>query len=95
MTIGGEVMKRLINNVAALVVILGAGNVSAAGDDKYPAYNFQPTVIYSNAELISKTSGATAGTPGSVSNASAAPVGEFDPKYPVAYFVPSVIYPTK
>ena len=87
-------MKRLMNLTVTIVLIFGVSAVFA-GDEKYPAYNFQPTVIYSNAELISKTSGAVAGSPVSTTAVSSAPVGEFDPKYPVAYFVPSVIYPAK
>jgi chitodextrinase len=89
-------MKRLMNVTATLALALAASS-ALAGDEQYPAYNFQPTVIYSNAELITKTSGATAGVVSAPASASAAsaPVGEFDPKYPVAYFVPSVIYPAK
>ena len=82
----------------ATALILGSTHAFAgAGDEKYPAYEFKPTIIYSNPELIAQLSGATAGSPGSssVSQSSPAPTGTFDPKYPVAYFVPSVIYPVK
>lgn len=49
---------------------------SFAGDDKYPATNFQPKVVYINKDLA-KTAPKKA---------------EFDPNYPAANFEPKVIY---
>jgi len=73
-------------------------NPVAASEDKYPAYNFQPSIIFSNAELIEKTHGALATTPsaGGVTPAALAAVAhEVDPKYPAAYFNPTILVPAK
>ena len=93
--------------VAGLALGLSAASSAMAGDEKYPAHEFKPTVIYSNAELIAQTSGATASAPAAptasasssaasapVAVASAAPVVA-DPKFPAAYFTPVLLYPTK
>ena len=77
-------------------ILLNSGSVFAS-EDNYPAYDFKPTVIYSNADLI-KTVGALASassSSGAVNTASApnTHTAEFDPKYPAAYFAPSVIIP--
>ncbi|MDD5272631.1 MAG: hypothetical protein PHU14_07935 [Methylovulum sp.] len=47
-----------------------------AADEKYPAANFQPTVIYIDKDVVQ----------------TAAAEPEFDPKYPAANFQPTVIY---
>ncbi len=64
-----------------------AGVVAApamAGEDaKYPGYDFKPSVIYSNPELIAQG----AATP----SAKPAEAQHTDPKYPAAYFNPTVI----
>ncbi len=103
--------------IAAMAALCTATNAMAAADDsKYPAYNFQPSVIFSNPELIEKTHGVLASTPAPVSVAPAAaapaavaasaapaaaptavaqaPAVVQDPKYPAAYFQPSILYPT-
>ena len=87
-----QIVKSL---VTATVIALGLTAVSTAmaSEDKYPAYNFQPSVIYSNPELIEKTSSLPASRSASVQ--AAAPAVVADPKYPAAYFVPSVIYPAR
>lgn len=76
--------------ICASAFVLGAAmaNTAMAGEEKYPAASFQPSVIYSNAELIAKSGSASS------SAQAAAPVAA-DPKYPAAYFAPSVIYPSK
>lgn len=76
--------------IVALVAVTVAGSSAVlASEDKYPACDFQPMVIYSNPELIEKTSaGSSAG--GAATTAQAAMA---DPKYPAAYFTPTVIYP--
>jgi hypothetical protein len=85
---------KIEKNILTAALVLAATSTAMASEEKYPAYEFQPSVIYSNPELIAKTSGATAGASGAMASA-AAPTAEFDPKYPAAYFVPSVIYPAK
>jgi hypothetical protein len=79
--------------------------VSAATDSKYPAADFEPSVIYTDrtavaAEPTQNESDpkypASNFTPVVVffDNQSAAQTqDEFDPKYPAAYFKPKVIYP--
>jgi hypothetical protein len=70
---------------AAAVLVLGSLAVSpamAASDSKYPAADFSPSVVYSNPELVGKSS-ASQGT---------AETHAPDPKYPAAYFQPSVIH---
>ncbi len=94
---------QLIKSLAAVSLFSAAmvGNVAGASEDKYPAYNFEPSVLFSDPALIAKTSGSTATTPsaggghgaGVPAIQSAASVREIDPKYPAAYFTPSVIYP--
>lgn len=78
------------------VLSVALAGSAMASEDLYPAYDFQPSVIYSNAELIAKTSGATLASSADGAAASvqaAAPAAEADPRYPAAYFMPSVIYP--
>lgn len=69
------------------------GTQGFAAEEKYPAWNFQPTVIFSNAELIEKTHGAVASAVSSSQTVASASVHEADPKYPAAYFNPTVLYP--
>ena len=77
---------------AGLIGLCLVGANAWANEDKYPAYDFKPTVLYSNPELIAK-SGASAGSH-AASMQAAAPAAEIDPKFPAAYFTPSVIYPS-
>lgn len=81
---------------ATLILLAGglASPLALANEDKYPAYNFEPSVIFSNAELIEKTHGVLAGG-SQVQAVAAATVHEVDPKYPAAYFNPTVLYPTR
>lgn len=65
--------------VAIALIALNPVLSSAATDDKYPAANFEPTVIY----LDKDSAQATAAEP------------EFDAKYPAANFQPTVIYADK
>lgn len=70
------------------VLLLVAVSMSAAiaGDDThYPAYDFQPQVVYRDPALTSASAAAT--VPAS------APAT--DPKYPAAYFTPTIIHPAK
>ena len=78
---------------AVLALSTLAAGAALASEDKYPAANFQPSVIFSNPELVAKsTSGAGAAT---ADMAQAAHAVQADPKYPAAYFNPSVIYPSR
>ncbi|GAB6046898.1 hypothetical protein JCM19379_07210 [Methyloparacoccus murrellii] len=77
----------------AIIGITLASTAVIASEDQYPAYNFQPSVIFSDASLIQKLSGATASTPSAGGASVQAAAHEPDPKYPAAYFQPSVIYP--
>jgi hypothetical protein len=84
--------------VASLAGISLMASTAMATEEKYPAWNFQPSVIFSNPELIEKTSGALATTPSAgtvaqVPQQAAAPQHEADAKYPAAYFNPTLIYP--
>jgi hypothetical protein len=92
---------QLIKSLAAVSLFSAAvvGNVAVASEDQYPAYNFQPSVLFSDPALIEKTSGSVSAAP-AVSHAEAAPAVQTaafepveDPKYPAAYFKPSVLYP--
>lgn len=97
--------KMIILGLTMAAVALNTLGVSAATDDKYPAANFEPSVIY-----IAKDAGAA----GQAQNESDpkypasnfTPIvvfadnqladqtqDQFDPKYPAAYFKPKVIYP--
>ncbi len=51
--------------------------IAQAGSDKYPAADFQPSVIYMDPEVAA---------------AQAQEKNAFDPKYPAANFEPQVVY---
>ncbi|MDD5277387.1 MAG: hypothetical protein PHR16_15070 [Methylovulum sp.] len=51
--------------------------ITHAGSDKYPAADFQPSVIYLDPEVAAQQTQAK---------------DEFDPKYPAASFEPKVVY---
>jgi hypothetical protein len=77
---------------AVLTLFTLAGGAAMASEDKYPAANFQPSVIFSNPELIAKSTSDGSGASADLTQtAHAAP----DPKYPAAYFNPTVIYPSR
>jgi hypothetical protein len=64
--------------------------VYRSDDLKYPGFDFNPTVIYSNPELIAQATALNMETPASSAAEEAhAP----DPKYPAAYFTPTIIHP--
>jgi len=80
-------------------------NTSAATDTRYPAADFQPSVIYQAPGIATKETSQEANDPKFPAanftpsvifiNKQAANQSEevFDPKYPAAYFKPRVIYP--
>lgn len=100
-------------NMQALGTALLLGAVIAApvmAEEKYPAYDFKPSVIYIDPAVASKSSTASTTAPDpkypaahfepTVVHAAkpsepAAVAHVADPKYPAAYFTPSVIYPAK
>jgi hypothetical protein len=78
---------------------------SAATDSKYPAADFEPSVIYIDKDTVEKDQTRNESDPKyPASNFTPIVVfvdhqladqsqDEFDPKYPAAYFKPKVIYP--
>lgn len=84
-------IQKSISAVAGLVLGLSAASSVVASEEKYPAAEFKPTVIYSNAELVAQTSSGTASVSAPAHMAAVA----VDPKYPAAYFNPVILYPAK
>jgi hypothetical protein len=97
--------KTTFLGLALAVIAFNPLTASAATDSKYPAADFEPSVIY-----IDKDAGATDHAQNEsdpkypASNFTPIVVyidnqladqaqDEFDPKYPAAYFKPKVIYP--
>lgn len=89
-------MKKNNLTTGAFAVLLLASTVAGA-DQKYPAADFQPEVLYQDSDYIAKTApSATAAKP----VAAAAPKvaagssagNEVDSKYPAANFQPEVLY---
>ena len=88
-------------------IVLNPLIVSAAADSKYPAADFEPSVIYLDKDAGAKDQGQNESDPKyPASNFTPVVVfvdtqlanqtqtqDEFDPKYPAAYFKPKVIYP--
>ena len=101
--------KTIFLGLAMAVIVFNPLTASAATDSKYPAADFEPSVIY-----IDKDAGATDHAQNESDPkypaANFTPIvvyidnqladqtqtqaqDEFDPKYPAAYFKPKVIYP--
>ena len=74
-------INNLTNGLFAALLI--ASPMAGAGTD-YPAADFQPQIVYQDAEYIKK-GGQSAGT-------SQSSTSKADPKYPAANFEPEVIY---
>lgn len=86
--------KTLILGILAAGIALCSFTASAAGDDQYPAANFQPKVVFIDQEAAAAASGSSASaSTGCAEKAPAAKQTEFDPKYPAASFEPKVVYP--
>jgi hypothetical protein len=91
--------------LAMAIIALNPFIVSAANDSKYPAADFEPSVIYIDKDVIAKDQSQNESDPKyPASNFTPIVVfvdnrladqtqDEFDPKYPAAYFKPKVIYP--
>ncbi|MFZ2452021.1 MAG: hypothetical protein WAW36_16015 [Methylovulum miyakonense] len=99
--------NNILLGFAFAVVALNPALSSAATDDKYPAANFQPIVIYLDKDAV-QTAAADAEPEFDAKYPAAhfqpkviyadqglieAAEDKFDPKYPAAYFKPKVIYP--
>jgi hypothetical protein len=97
--------KKIILGLAVAISVLSSFNASAAADDKYPAANFEPSVIYMDKDVVAQAPKddkypAANFEPKVIyinSDAGDQTGGQadeqFDPKYPAAYFKPKVIYP--
>lgn len=68
--------KTIISGFTVALIALNPVIASAASNDKYPAANFEPSVIYIDKDAVTEEA--------------AAP--EFDPKYPAANFESKVVY---
>lgn len=82
--------KIIILGLATAVITLTSLTASAESDDQYPAANFQPKVIYSDAGSAKPASKCPTNKPAVKEKEKEA---EFDPNYPAAHFAPKVIYP--
>jgi hypothetical protein len=99
-------MKKMIFlGLAMTVIASNPFNVSAATDSKYPAADFEPSVIYIDKDAVAKDQAQNESDP-TYPASSFTPIvvfvdnqsvdqtqDEFDPKFPAAYFTPKVIYP--
>ena len=99
--------KMVILGLAMAALAINTLSVSAANDDKYPAANFEPSVIYSAKDSAATGQAQNESDPKyPASNFTPIVVfvdtqladqtqtqDQFDPKYPAAYFKPKVIYP--
>ena len=65
---------------------------AAAADEKYPAADFQPKVVFIDQNAAATASSGSAPATKCPGQA-AAKQTEFDPKYPAASFEPKVVYP--
>jgi hypothetical protein len=78
--------KTIILGLATAVIALASLTASAESDDRYPAANFQPKVVYIDKDSVKSSTKCP--TKQSVEKET-----EFDPKYPAANFEPKIIYP--
>jgi len=97
--------KTIFLGLAMAVIALNPLIVSAATDSKYPAADFEPSVIYMDKDAVTKDQPQNELDPKyPASNFTPVVVfvdnqladqtqDETDPKYPAAYFEPKVIYP--
>jgi hypothetical protein len=97
--------KTIFLGLAMAVIALNPLVVSAATDSKYPAADFEPSVIYIDKDSVATDQSQNEYDPKyPASNFTPVVVfvdnqladqtqDEFDPKYPAAYFKPKVIYP--
>jgi hypothetical protein len=97
--------KTIFLGLSMAVIALNPLIASAATDSKYPAADFEPSVIYIDKDAVAADQAQNEYDPKyPASNFTPIVVfvdnqladqtqAEFDPKYPAAYFKPKVIYP--
>jgi len=86
--------KIIISGLLTAGLALCSLTASAAGDDQYPAANFQPKVVFIDKDAAAAASSSSeSAAPKCAEKAAAAKQSEFDPKYPAASFEPKVVYP--
>ena len=98
--------KKIFLGLAIAVMALNPLVVSAATDSKYPAADFEPSVIYIDKDVAAKDQAQQSESDPKYPASNFTPIvvfvdnqlvdqaqDEFDPKYPAAYFKPKVIYP--
>ena len=97
--------KTIFLGLAMAGIALNPLILLAATDSKYPAADFEPSVIYIDKDAVAKDQVQNESDPKyPASNFTPTVVyidnqlvdqtqDEFDPKYPAAYFKPKVIYP--
>jgi hypothetical protein len=91
--------KSTFSGLALTLLAFSPLLATAATDPKYPAANFEPTVIFIDKEVATKAGeqndGKCAPTNVAYNDKALAAESEakFDPKFPAAYFTPKVIYP--
>ena len=97
--------KTIFLGLLMAVIALNPLIVSAATDSKYPAADFEPSVIYIDKDAAVADQAQNESDPKYPASTFTPIVvfvdnqlvdqtqDEFDPKYPAAYFKPKVIYP--
>lgn len=97
--------KKIFLGLSIAVIAFNPLMVSAVTDSKYPAADFEPSVIYIDKDAVSTDQGQNEYDPKyPASNFTPVVIfvddqlaeqtqDQFDPKYPAAYFKPKVIYP--
>jgi hypothetical protein len=97
--------KMIILGLTVAVVALHPVSVFAATDSKYPASDFEPSVVYIDKNAVATDQVQKEADPKYPASDFTPTVvfvdnqlvgqtqDEFDPKYPAAYFKPKVIYP--
>lgn len=84
--------KTIISSLVVAGLLVSSSMALATTDNKYPAANFQPKVIYIDKEAVSSAPKAKK-SEAATTVAAASKKTPFDPKYPAASFEPKVIYP--
>lgn len=98
--------KKIFLGLAIAVIVLNPLVVLAATDSKYPAADFEPSVIYIDKDAAAKDQAKQSEFDPKYPASNFTPIvvfvdeqladqaqDKFDPKYPAAYFKPKVIYP--
>ena len=78
--------NNFVTGMFTTILLFSAG---VGADQKYPAADFQPTVVYQDDDYISKSQQAKSSSPAPASQSS---TSADDAKYPAANFEPKVVY---